>query len=429
MDPLSTPSAQGQRNQGAHSHADEAVGPRVLFVVGDLFRGGTATHIRMVSLGLKERGFRPEIFLLSGGRDLEGEFRRGGVRVHEAIYRLPPKATIPMRALRLAVVMIQFWVFLLRQRFSIVHFYLPENYIIGAPVALLSMHRRLVMSRRSMNSYQRRFRMLGRIEHILHRCGVSVLGNSRCVVSQLHEEGVPEERLGLIYNGVDLTSWKSLPSKQDVRRALGIADKALVLAIVANLIPYKGHADLLEALHLIKEDLPDSWRLLVIGRDDGIGRTLQLAADKMGLEENVLFLGARDDVPSLLAASDIGILSSHEEGFSNALIEGMAAGLPMVATDVGGNAEAVLHGTNGLIVPPKDPISLSEAIERLAMGADERSSMGEAGRRRMQELFSADRCVDNYERFYRAYLGGAKIGEIPGIRASDFVACEASASD
>lgn len=272
------------------------------------------------------------------------------------------------------------------------------------------------MSRRSLNGYQQKFYILGRIERLLHRCGIPALGNSWRVVSQLREEGVLKERLGLIYNGVVLNPSRS---QQASRRQLGIEEKSLVLSIVANLIPYKGHVDLLEALNLVKGDLPTGWRLLVIGRDDGIGQQLQQMVARMGLTENIWFLGVCDDVASLFAASDIGILASHEEGFSNALIEGMASGLPMIATDVGGNAEAVLHDLNGLIVPPKDPAALASAIRRLAMDKAERISMGAAGRSRAQELFSADRCIDQYERFYRAYLGGAKVGEIPGIRAYD----------
>ncbi len=399
-----------------HRHSNVANGPRVLFVVGDLFRGGTATHLKMVSLGLRERGFRPEFFLLSGGGELADVIRSAGIQVHEPVYRLSPKPSLPKRAFRLCMVIVQFWVFLLRHRFDVVHFYLPENYALGAPIALLSLSRRLVMSRRSLNGYQKKFHILGRIERLLHRCGIPALGNSRRVVSQLHEEGVPKERLGLIYNGVDLNPSHS---QQPFRRELGIEEKSLVLSIVANLIPYKGHVDLLEALNLVEGDLPTGWRLLVIGRDDGIGKQLQQMVARMGLADNILFLGACDDVASLFAASDIGILASHEEGFSNALIEGMASGLPMIATDVGGNAEAVLHDFNGLIVPPKDPTALASAIRRLAMDKEERISMGAAGRSRAQELFSADRCIGQYENFYRAYLDGVKVGEIPGIRAYD----------
>lgn len=381
----------------------------------------------MICPRLRERGFRPEIFLLTGGGELVDDVKNAGIPVHEPLYKLSPKAGILRRGFRLGVVTLQLWVFLLRRRFDVVHFFLPESYVVGAPVALLSGHRRLVMSRRSLNCYQSRFPLLGRIERLLHRCGIMILGNSRRVVLQLQEEeGVPEEQLGLIYNGIDLTSFASAPSRQAVRNKLGIADEALVMSMVANLIPYKGHADLLEALQLVKDDLPAGWRLLVIGRDDGIGPRLKLSTTQMGLAENVVFLGTRNDVASLLAASDIGILPSHEEGFSNVLIEGMITGLPMIATDVGGNAEAVVDGITGLIVPPKDAALLSGAIVRLAMNAAERVSMGNAARHRVQELFSIERCVDNYEHFYRAFLRGAKVGEIPGVRASDFDACIAS---
>lgn len=398
-----------------------ATEPRILFIVGDLAQGGTAVHLGMICPRLLARGFRPEIFLLSGGGDRISAIRAAGIPVHEPLYKLPSGAGILRRAFRLAVVSVQLWAFLLRQRFNIVHFFLPANYVIGAPVAFLSLHRQLVMSRRSLNFYQSDFPMLAVIEKRLHRCGVMLLGNSRQVVLQLHaEEGVPKAQLGLIYNGIDLHPYDLAPSRHSARNQLGLNDGTLVMSIVANLIPYKGHTDLLEALQLVKDDLPSGWRLLVVGRDDGIGAGLKRASAQMGMGENILFIGPRQDVVPLLAASDIGILSSHEEGFSNALIEGMASGLPMIATDVGGNAEAVLDGVSGLIVPPKNPALLSLAIRHLAINLAERVSMGKAGRHRAATLFSADQCVDNYERFYRAFLSGARVGEIPGVRASDF---------
>jgi len=129
-------------------------------------------------------------------------------------------------------------------------------------------------------------------------------------------------------------------------------------------------------------------------------------ADEFQIQENVMFLGSRDDVSALLAASDIGILSSHEEGFSNAILESMAASLPMIVSDVGGNAEAVIHGETGLVVPAGDPKALAEAIAEL-VGAPERChAMGQAGRTRIEQSFSMETCIKNYNRLYAGLLSG-----------------------
>ena len=117
-----------------------------------------------------------------------------------------------------------------------------------------------------------------------------------------------------------------------------------------------------------------------------------------------MFLGSRKDVGSLLAASDIGILCSHEEGFSNAILEGMAAGLPMIVSDVGGNAEAVIHDETGLVVPAGDPKALANAIVALIGNPERCRTMGHAGRMRTERSFSMEACVEEYNRLYKNLL-------------------------
>ena len=167
------------------------------------------------------------------------------------------------------------------------------------------------------------------------------------------------------------------------RAALDVADDALVLITVANLIAYKGHADLLAALAETSDSLPVGWRLLCVGRDDGHGAELSKIATSLGLRDNVRWLGERNDVPSLLACADIGILCSHQEGFANSVLEGMAASLPMVVTDVGGNREAIEDGVSGMVVPAHDPQALGTAISALAQNSARRAAMGAAGRLRV----------------------------------------------
>ncbi|MGB6447563.1 MAG: glycosyltransferase, partial [Xanthobacteraceae bacterium] len=125
-----------------------------------------------------------------------------------------------------------------------------------------------------------------------------------------------------------------------------------------------------------------------------------------GMTDNIMWLGERPDVEELLSASDIFVLPSHQEGFSNALLEAMAARLPAVATAVGGNIDAVADNETGLLVPVRDPRALAAAILRLAQNADLRRSFGDAARRRVEERFSLQACVDRYEILYRA-LGEA----------------------
>jgi glycosyltransferase involved in cell wall biosynthesis len=131
--------------------------------------------------------------------------------------------------------------------------------------------------------------------------------------------------------------------------------------------------------------------------------------------DNVIFLGARQDVSALLAACDVALSSSHQEGFSNTILEGMAAALPTIATAVGGNPEAVLDGVTGLIVPPRDPQSFASAILKLAHDARLRATMGANARRRVTEYFGLDRCVDAYQALYAALLSGQRPCDVPQV--------------
>lgn len=329
------------------------------------------------------------------------------------------------RALVLPVTAVSLWSLMRTRRPEVVHFFLPEAYLVGGVCAILAGLPVRVMSRRSLNDYQRRYRVLPRLERRLHRQMSAVVGNSRAVVAQLVEEGAPRERLGLIYNGIELERFERSRPRAEIRAGLGFEVASLVLTTVANLIPYKGHDDLLEALARISAKLPEGWVLLCIGRDDGIGPALRARARALGLDGNVRWLGERHDVPELLLASDIGVLASHQEGFSNSVLEGMAAGLPMIVTDVGGNAEAVEHDVCGLVVPPRDPEAMGRAILDLAYDPARRQRLGEGGRRRVVEEFSLETCVSRYARLYKALCDGSKapVSEIL-VKGKDAVGVE-----
>lgn len=293
------------------------------------------------------------------------------------------------------------WLYLLRYRPAAVHFFLPASYCLGAPVALLAGARPLLMSRRSRNHYLDGRPFFRWLERLLHSRMMLLLGNSKRVIADLIDEGAAPDRIRLIYNGVKLPSSEGREQQRISTRAeLGLDDEFIIVC-VANLIPYKGHADLLDALAQRRDMLPP-WRLLLVGRDDGIGAELRAQAQQAGIEKNVVLLGPRSDVAALLTASDLSVLASHEEGFSNAVLEAMAAGLPVVATDVGGNAEAVVNGETGFIVPSHDPDALGEALEKCVMSRELCRKLGLAGAERARTRFSLERCVAEYEELYRS---------------------------
>jgi glycosyltransferase involved in cell wall biosynthesis len=162
---------------------------------------------------------------------------------------------------------------------------------------------------------------------------------------------------------------------------------------------------LIAALAGISDHLPQRWTLLCAGRDGGSEPEIAHAIDEAGLGERVRLLGERSDIPLLLKASDLGILTpTRNEGFSNAVLESMASGLPMVVTDVGGNAEAVIDGETGLVTPPHAPAALGAAILRLARDAGLRQTMGERAKKRAADEFSSTASLDQYCALYEELL-------------------------
>jgi glycosyltransferase involved in cell wall biosynthesis len=288
-----------------------------------------------------------------------------------------------------------------RLRPEIVHFFLPGPYLIGAPVAIAAGVPVKVMSRRSLSLYQQNWPLSGLVERRLHAKMDAVIGNSRAVVRELIAEGIPEAKVSIIYNGIEAIK---LPDRAKARAALGLDQDSLVGIIVANLIPYKGHRDLIEGLAHVLAQISSPWRILAAGRDQGLRAELEAFAREKGVSGRIQFIGEREDVPSLLAAADFGVLTSREEGFSNVILEGMAAGLPMVVTDVGGNPEAVVDGETGLVVPAGNPQAIGEAILRVARDAALRKRLGTAGRARVEKEFSIGRCVRLHAALYQDLL-------------------------
>lgn len=381
---------------------------KILYVIGSMEVGGAEQHLLRIAGALAARGWKPTVFALNPVGPLTSSFQAAGVPVLGV--SLPARWVGWLRHPRLiawagllASMLLLAWTYW-RVRPQVAHFFLPAAYIVGGTTSLLAPPLLRVMSRRSLNYYQTKHRFFGRIELWLHARMDLVCGNSAAVVRDLQSEGVGRDRLRLIYNGVETGQYRAERSRSEVRAELRIDDGAVVLVMVANLIAYKGHADLVQALSRIQASLPPDWVCVCVGRDDGIGPTLMEQARAAGIGGHFRFTGSRKDVPDLLAAADVGILCSHEEGFSNAVIEGMVSSLPMVVTDVGGNAEAVQHGQTGLVVPVRDPVALGEALLQLCHNPDQRGRMGTAGRQRVLEHFSMEACVANYEALYRQQL-------------------------
>jgi glycosyltransferase involved in cell wall biosynthesis len=216
--------------------------------------------------------------------------------------------------------------------------------------------------------------------------------------------GIPGARITVLHNGINLEQFcVGRDQREQVRRELCVSDTQFLIGTVGNLYPVKGQTDLLNAAAKVLTRFPQTVFFLA-GRGPLLA-DLQRETHILGIEKHIRFLGFREDVPALLAAADIFVLPSRSEGLSVSILEAMAAGKPVVATDVGGNRESIIEGQTGFLSRSGDAAALAEGLCRLLDHPDQIPSIGREGRRRVGDLFSVQKMVSNYEAVYETLTG------------------------
>jgi glycosyltransferase involved in cell wall biosynthesis len=247
------------------------------------------------------------------------------------------------------------------------------------------------------------------IERAAFRLAHRVIANSEAVGRQLIREGVPSAKISVHYNGLDFERVRIDPSlrREDALELLGLPTNRRLVTIVANLRhPVKDHPMFLRAAARVQEAVPDAE--FVIAGEGELMPSLQELAAQLGLAKDVFFIGRCERVAELLFASEVCVLSSRAEGFSNAILEYMAAARPVVVTDVGGAREAVVEGETGYIVPAGDEERMAARIIELLRDSQAAATMGERGKRRVEEKFSCPSHVANTLDLYSEILGPRK---------------------
>jgi sugar transferase (PEP-CTERM/EpsH1 system associated) len=237
------------------------------------------------------------------------------------------------------------------------------------------------------------------IQRRLWRAADQVLSVSEVLRENLHKKfDFPKERIRVVTNGVDLSRFALSRNGVDYKARLGLPANALVFGAIGRVVPVKAYPTLLQAAKLVFHEIPQA-HLVLVGDGPLLDELVQLAND-YDIMNRIHFLGARKDVPEILRALDIYVLSSESEGMSNTILEAMACGRAVVATAVGGNPELVVDGETGLLVPPNDPQAMAAAITKLLHAPERCQQMGRLGRRRVEEKFSLEVMVRNYANVY-----------------------------
>jgi glycosyltransferase involved in cell wall biosynthesis len=228
---------------------------------------------------------------------------------------------------------------------------------------------------------------------------------SGSIAADLRRRGVAPARVVTIPNGVEVARYQSSEEvRSETRASLGVLPGERLVGTVGSLIPLRNHALLLSAAPEVISSFPGT-RFVLVG--EGPERpALQTLAKRLGISDQVIFTGHRSDIPAMLAAMDVFALSCDTEGFGLAALEAMAAGLPVVATQVGALPELVEAGETGLLVPRGDARALANALLTLLRDHGLATRLGAAGRVRAERDFSAARTAEQISDVYLELVGG-----------------------
>lgn len=380
---------------------------------GKLRRGGARIRIVYLIWNLKAAGAERQLLQLIGNLDptlYEPHlvlFKRGPMDAECACPVTYVRTTAPLGGRTAAGVTT--FVRLLRVlralRPDVLHSFLPEIvHMYGAVAAKLLRIPVFVCNRRASVGLYRRSRWLRVAEKFALKLTDAMAVNAECLREELvWVDGYAPERVSLIANGVDTERFRpDLPSRAS---QFGWPGTCIVIGMVANFRPCKRHEDFLRAAALVRETRPAA-RFLLVGNDAGSLERVKQLIEQLQLHDSVRVVTGCSQSEEYLGSMHILACTSESEGLSNAILEAMACGLPILATRAGGNAEIVRDGVEGLLVPVRAPSAVAEAIRALIDGAEMRERMGIAGRQRAVAHFSTAAMVSAYQDLYEGLLAG-----------------------
>jgi len=378
--------------------------PNVLFIIDSFEQGGSERQAMQLLRQLHTSGrCRVRLACLQNRGSLRAEADQLGIgEIHE--YALNSFYDLNfVRQLRRLVQFIKV------KEIDVVHTHCFYTNIFGMTGAFLAGVRGRVTSKGETDGF--RTPMQKRAERAAFRLSHRVIANCLVVQNQLIREGVSPSRIIQHYNGLDMDrlTVRAGLTRERALAAFGLPQEPSrrFVSIVANLRnPVKDHPMFLRAAARVRAAVPDAG--FVIAGEGELMTGLRDLAKQLGIQDDVFFIGRCDSVADLLFASDIGVLSSKAEGFANAMLEYMAAGLPVVATDVGGAREAITEGETGYVVASGNDENMAERIIELLSQPERAKAMGRRGKLFVAEKFSCDRHLQNTLELYDELLSKPK---------------------
>lgn len=362
---------------------------RIIYVIKAMAVGGTQTHLLQVLRFIDRDRFAPMFLCLSAESALLDQVHELDVPVLPALHGTSFKGLgLAMRVAALASEM-------RRHRPDIVHNYLLRANFIGSISARLARVPIVLCSKRGCHERRGDELSGARVGNFL---ADRVTANAVAVRDFVHQnEGCPLEKMVVIPSGINTERFRPLPAA-DFKGNIGVPSGRTVVGAVMRKRARKGVDEFVQAIALLRRTRPDVHG--VIAGEVDLSTDLKLLVESLGVGQHLTLLGRRNDMPEVLSAFDVFVLSSHDEGMSNAVLEAMAMERAVVATDVGGTGEVVRHGQSGVLIPPKDPALLAKTIDAILAEPKHLREMGRVGRRIVVERFSAMSMVRQMENLY-----------------------------
>jgi glycosyltransferase involved in cell wall biosynthesis len=374
---------------------------KLLNVVTACFRGGTEGQVLNLARNLDRSRVDFQFACLHAAGDLLKDYAALGVPISEfRISNLWGAHTL-MQQVRLAT-------FMRKAGIQVMHSYnfysnafaIPAAKMAGLPVVIASIRDRGVYLTGAQKLVQKWV------------CGFAdrILVNADSIKEWLLEQHYDESKITVIKNGLDLNLYSQAGSDVEFRKSLGVPRHCPLVVMISRLNPQKGIDEFIAAAAMINKSHPEVHFLVVGTRvlsenhdfveDEEYLRQLKQRAWQLGLGSRLIFTGVRKDIPKILAEAAVSVLPSHSEGLSNTLLESMAAGVPLVATDVGGNPELVRHGRNGYLVPVMAPEALASAIVDIIADPSLAERFSNESRRIARDCHSLTGMARDTERVY-----------------------------
>jgi glycosyltransferase involved in cell wall biosynthesis len=368
---------------------------RVAIFAPGLVTGGTQRHLQQVLEGLDRRRFEPVVYSLKLGGEVAEELGAAGVTVRFVPLEGRLASLETVRVVRRVAGELR------ADAVRVVHGYQWRPALVGAVAARLAGVPIVLASKRSLSgdsrSERRAWRLLGRLVD-------TITVNADALRVEAVGHGVRSD-WAVVRNGIDLERFTvDVDSVAEARRAVGLDPDRPVVGTVGRLDARKGHDDLLRAIERLGACGPAALPQLVLVGGGPERAALESLAAELEVAEAVRFVGTVTDVRPWLAAMDAFVLPSREEGSSNAALEAMACGRPVVATSVGGTEELIEDGRTGLLVPPRDPAALATALATVLEAPEYAARLGTAARAVVEERYGVARMVREIEALWEDLL-------------------------